>query len=485
MAANRIIIRDKFDGTGYTNENSLANAMLTKPDVINPVVTHLAGMESKKFPLTFLTEGQKGGYKTIELNDIEYTWDVIGRMKYGSKIVSHTYGGSDKPGLGFSYFYLTFDTNWIKNQHLLSSPNGQQAQVKGEPVQVGSYWQYKLQINGSDPAEYIAASEIAAGQSWVMTGGAPVSESDSMGNASNFMTPGKIKNQISIIRKSYRYGGNVVNKMVEVQLNADGKITNYWMPFQEWQFHMQWRQEKEEHLWTSKYNRLTDGTIPNIDPVSGLPIPIGAGVDQQIPNRDTYSFLTYKKLKNTVGDVLYGATDSGNMTVDLFTGVGGIEEFSDACADKASGFQQVAGDKFIKGEGRNLMLTGFFAAFEHVDGHVVRVHYLSMNDFGSRAENAPKHPISGKPITSYDMYFLDRSVYDGEPNLKMLSQKGRSMVRGIVKGMAPDKIGINFEGNSMPYIATEKDSNSVHLLSSCGICIRRNVHCFKLSCSLT
>ncbi len=185
---------------------------------------------------------------------------------------------------------------------------------------------------------------------------------------------------------------------------------------------------------------------------------------------------------------MYGATDTGNMNVIMYTGIGGLEEFHDAMAAKASTFQQVAGDKFIKGEGTNLMLTGFFASFKHIDGHTVSVRYLPLCDFGSRAENAPKHPISGKPITSYDMYFLDQSVYDGEQNIKMISQKGRSMVRGIVKGMAPDGMradGGDFSGNNLPYIATEKDENSVHFLSAKGVCIRRNNHCFKLSCSLS
>lgn len=492
MATNaRVVYHDKFDGTGFTNENSLANALLTKPDKLNPVITHLAGLESKKFPLTFMTEGQKGGYKTIELNNIQYEWDVIGRKKKGDKIVSTTYTTGDKPGVNFSYFFMTMETNWLKDQYMVMSPNGIQAQVKGRPTQVGVHWLYRFQLNTTDPAAYVALSEMIAGLVWVMVGGAPVSQSFSMGNESNVMTPGKMKNQISILRKSFRWGGNLKNKTVEVQFNIDGAKTNYWMPFEEWNHMLDWKQDCEEHYWYSQYNRLADGSIALKDDVSGLPIPTGAGIDAQIPNRDTYSILTYKKVKETVGDVMYGATDTGAMKVTLYTGIGGLEEFSDAMQDKASGFTQIIGDKFVKGEGRNLMLTGFFTAFEHVDGHIVNVVHLPLLDFGSRAENAPKHPISGKPLTSYDMYFVDQSVYDGEPNVQMLSEKGRSQVRGIIKGMAPMGMradGMDFNGNNFDasqYMATEKDECSVHFLSSKGVCIRRNNHCFKLSCSLS
>jgi hypothetical protein len=352
-----------------------------------------------------------------------------------------------------------------------------------KPTQNGSYWVYKLQLNSNDPAEYVALTEILPGVGWVMVGGAPVAESMSLGNESNVMMPGKMKNQISILRKSYRFGGNIKNKTVEVEFNIDGKKTSYWMPFEEWQHMLAWKQSCEEHYWYSKYNRLSDGSISMKDYDNGFPIPTGAGVDGQIPNRDTYSILTYAKIKETVGDVMYGATDTGKMNVILYTGIGGLEEFSDAMTQKASTFTQIIGDKFVKGDDRNLMLTGFFTKFKHIDGHEIEVRHLPLLDFGARAENAPKHPQSGKPITSYDMYFVDQSVYDGEPNVQMLSQKGRSMIRGMVKGMAPANPN-DFNGNT-EYISTEKDENSIHFLSAKGVCIRRNNHCFKLSCDLS
>lgn len=477
----QVLYKDSFNGNGYTNENSLANALLTKPDVISPVITHLAGRESDKFPLTFLTEGQKGGVNPIELNDIQYEWNVMGRMKNTDKLVSTTYIAGDKPGVGSTPFYVIFETNWLKKQHTIISPNGVQARIQAQPIPIGSQYQYKLQLINPDPAAFCPLTELVAGVSWSMTGGASVSESFSMGNESNTMAPGKLKNQISILRKSYHWGGNIKNKTVELQFNVDGKMTNLWMPFEEWQHMITWKQSNEEHFWWSQYNRRPDGSIPLIDEESGLPIPIGAGVEQQIPNKDTYSILTYRKLMNTVRDVMYGATDTGKMNIVLYTGVGGAQAFDEALKDKASQFTQITGDKFTEGAGRNLKLTGFYTSFEHVDGHVVTIAKLPLLDYGSRAENAPKHPVSGLPLTSYEMYFLDQSVYDGEQNIKMVSQKGRSMIRKCVAGMSEPNM--DFTGNN--YIATEQDKSSVHFLAAKGICIRRANHCFKLSCNLS
>lgn len=488
MAAAQILYHDKFDSTGFTNENTLARAMLSRPDVINPVITHLAGREDKKFPLTFMTEGQKGGYKTIEVNDVQYEWGTMSRMKNSSKVYSTTYGAGDKPGLGGTPFYVIFEDNWLKVQHTVMSTNGVQARVmeRGKSVGSGRYM-LTLELIGAGPSDYCPLSELVAGVSWGMVGGASVSESFSMGNESNVMTPGKMKNQISILRKSYKWGGNLANKTVEIQLPTDGGgSTSYWMPFEEWQHMMQWKQVCEEHYWYSKYNRNADGTITMIDYETGLPIPYGAGIIDQIPNKDTYSKLTYQKIKETVGDVMYGATDTGKMDVVLYTGKAGMEEFSEAMSNKASGFTQIMGDKFVKGEGRNLYLSGFFTAFEHIDGHVVTVKHLPLLDKGGAADIAPKHPITGRPMTSYEMYFLDQSIYEGTPNVQMVSQRGRSMKRGIIKGMAPTGMkadGSDFAGNDI--ISTEKDENSVHFLSAKGVCIRRNTHCFKLSCNLS
>ena len=50
------LYEDFFNAEGMTDENSLASALLTQPDVLSPVITHLAGKEDKRFPLSFLTE---------------------------------------------------------------------------------------------------------------------------------------------------------------------------------------------------------------------------------------------------------------------------------------------------------------------------------------------------------------------------------------------------------------------------------------------
>ena len=55
------LYEDIFNAEGMTDENSLANALLTQPDVLSPVITHLAGKEDKKVSSIFSNRGCRSG----------------------------------------------------------------------------------------------------------------------------------------------------------------------------------------------------------------------------------------------------------------------------------------------------------------------------------------------------------------------------------------------------------------------------------------
>ena len=487
---HRIVHTETFDDKGYTNNISLTQARMTNPDTLNPVITHLMGLESKKFPLLFLTEGQQGGTKYVEIQDIEYDWPVFGRLKRTDVVVDHDYPADAKPGLGGIMAEVVFKSAWIKNQHTIVSPRGIRCRVSGKPERVGNGFKYRLQLIRKSDAEFIPLSEFEPNTTWAMSGGANVTESYSFGNESNKQTPGKLKNQIGILRKSYEIGGNVSQRTTTFQFNVGGKQTNYWLPFEEWQHEINFKQDCEENLWESQYNRDAYGRITTIDEETQLPIPMGAGILEQIPNIDTYGILSTQKLTNTITDVTYGATDTENMDIVLFTGKGGKREFSDALMRDANKWRVLDGsmNNTITGSPMGLVYGAAFTQFRHIDGHTITVKELPILDFGGRAEIAPKHPISGLPLTSYEMHFVDMSKYDGENNVQLVSQKGRSLIRGVEQGMTLLK-GLSYgdyKGNAMDInLATSQDKTAIHYLKTCGVAIRRNTHCFSLYCNLS
>lgn len=484
----RVVQHETYNDDGYTNNISLTKARMTNPDSLNPVITHLMGAESKKFPLLFLTEGQKGGTKYVEIEDVEYDWPVFGRLRKTDAVASHSYTAEGQAGAGGAMIEVVFKTQWLKNQHTIISPRGFRCRIAGKPDRVGNGFKYRLQLLTIAP--YLPLSEIAPNTLWAMSGGAQVTESYSMGNESNTQTPGKVKNQIGILRKSYEVGGNVSQRTTTFEFNVGGKVTKYWLPFEEYQHEMSFKGDVEENLWESEYNRDASGRILTIDEELQLPIPMGAGVLEQIPNKDTYGELTVKKMKNMIREIMYGATDTDALDIVLFTGVGGKDVFSEALMKDANQWSVYDGalNGTITGGPRGLSYGAFFTQFRHVDGHTITVKDLPYLDFGGRAQVAEKHPISGLPMTSYEMHFIDMSKYDGENNVQIVTQKGRALIRGVEQGMTLLK-GLNYgdyKGNNMDIpLATAQDKTSIHYLKTCGVAIRRNTHCFSLTCDLS
>lgn len=461
---------DIWNAEGMTDENSLANALLTQADVLSPVLTHLAGREDKRFPLSFLTEGM-GNVKYIE--DIEFDYPVMGRLN--KAVLAVALSGT---GIGHSRFKITFAEKWFVKQYIIQSPDGIQARIMEEPTEgAAGGWDYTCELTGTEASDAVAAGDVV-GKRWIQLF-APVAASGSRGNESTWVAPSKNRNQITHIRKSYRYEGNAPNRTVNVEFNIGGKMTRLWYDFEEWQHMLRWKEEVEYQLWFSRYNRDSNGVIYLKDE-NGKPIPIGSGVLEQIPNKDTYAKLTASKLKNAVRDALYGASDAQKMNIVLYTGLGGLEEFDTAMKDEVAAGAYIKNTdpkSFIGGSGAALSLGGFFTQYNHIDGHTITVRHLPLFDQGAIALNADPHPVTGLPLSSYRMIFLDQSVYDGEQNVKFVAQKGREMIRWAVAGAT---IPPGFSGNALR--ANDIDGASVHFLRTGGVAIRRATNCLDLEC---
>ncbi len=465
----------QWNEDGYTDEAHLARFALLQPDVISPSLTFLQGKEDARFPLSFSTEGM-GNIKA--LNSMEYSLPIIGRL---NKAVPLTVAASANSGIGFTQFTLVFKDRHFSRQYVLSSPNGIQVRVQEDPKQATGGWAYQcVLLPTTDPTATLPSGEGAVGTLWTSLF-APVAYSGSRGNESRVVAPGSMSNQLTYIRKSYRYEGNVTNRMINIELTVNGRPTRMWWEWEEYQHSLNWQFECENLYWYSQYNKDAKGRINLLDD-NGNVIPIGSGVLEQIPNYDTYSFLTANKIKGAVRDALFGTSDAQKKNIELQTGTGGMEEFDTAMKRDAlgSGFTQVAGDKFISGSGYNLGWGGYFNQYRHVDGNIITVVHNPLFDMGPRAENSPKHPISGLPLESYRMVFLDRSTYEGEANILMVTQKGREMLRWAVAGAT---VPPGFKGNDTR--ASDLDASSVHLMKAGGILIRRATHCLNLECTLS
>jgi len=459
-----------------------------QPDQLTPVITALMGGWSSNFPLLSLTEGQMGGTKENAINDIQYEYPVITKPKRSERLVRYDGPAGVAKGVNFTPIFVVFPSAWFPFQSSLRSRSGTQVRVSAEPIKVSGGYRYELNHFEPNADFTLPDSDFEPGAVWARVGGSTVTESRSIGNSNPVQNPGKRKNQIGILRESYHYAGNIANKTVEFQLyNGGGKSSSLYIDWENFQHMLNWRQYKEEQLWVSRYSRNADGSNPLRDSRLNQIIPTGAGLLQQIVNSDTYSTLTEKKVRSIISDVFRGAPDTGAMDIILYTGTGGKDEF-DAAFKDSNIFKLVAegvGDKFVRSAGGNLQLGGYFTSYKHIDGHFVTIKTLPMLNLGGYADASGIHPVSGLPISSYEMYFIDQSRYDGVPNVQMVYQKGRMEVRGIQQGMTilNESTYGDFKGmqkSGYLNLATEQDETSVHYLCTAGIQMMRDTHSFSL-----
>ena len=492
--------QDIFDGKDLLDEQNFYHQRYGKPDELSMKLTWLLGDSTRSFPLAMSTMGDivsPNGFKSSnakvkEMNDIQFTYPVMSRLN--KAIILAETNSNEDAGLGNSTFTLRFTDNWAKQNYMLESPLGVQAYVLKLPTKVSNGWEYTLQLNAVTDKTVVPLSEMKAGTKWVELNTFNP-ESESRGTAFKRVAPGKFKNQMSVIRLSHQWAGNSANKVMPIKIAHEGKKDmDLWMDFEHYQFERAWLEECEHMFWYSRYNRRANGAIALKDIISGKVIPTGSGVLEQVNNYSTYSSLTYNYLQNTVANALFGQSDTDGMSITLHTGRGGMREFD--AAMKEAGITQLAiagggniADKFVGGTNYNLVSMGFFDAMYHIDGYYIKVKHNPIFDYGRRALKSPLHPDTGYPLESYRMVFIDDGTYDGEPNLQLVTEKGRRFLHGVVPGMAPlprqyqilqGAGGLN--KGQLASITTDIDKSSYHRLMVGGVQLRRGNTSLHLEC---
>jgi len=490
----REIKRGEYVSDGYSNEDTLNKLMIEKPDKLHSTLTYLWGQDSDKFPLTTMTEGNASSGGVRDINGVEFTWDVMGKAKHNDEVVFYDSVSNPTPCKGNQPCYVYFKTNLLIEQYSLLAPDGvTRVRIMEAPKKMGEgRYRYTFELKTTDPTAYIPLENLQPGKFWVM--GAPtIPESFSRGNRSNVRGPGKMHNQISFNRYSKHIGGNLANKIVDIEFpTKEGGTTNRWINEEMRQFEIDMRLYNEEFYWTSEYNRLANGELIMKDYDSGQPIPEGAGMFEMIKevNYDTYGYyLTIQKLKNTINDVFDKDTDTGNMDIVLYAGDGFADDFDFAIKSdiSANGFQQALGDQMINGGVGELSYGNYFTQFRDIKGNTITIKKLHLLNRGLMAENDKAngniHPRTGKPMSAHIGVFVDHSTYNGVRNVQMVRQTGQADIIGIYKGLTPipESWGPNTWGN---IISTDTDASSYEHKFSKGININNTTGCFMLQCKL-
>ena len=472
-----------YNSEKFTDVNMLYKNELIDTPTLSQSLTYLYGKDSELFPLLSLTEGENGmsSLPVKELNDTQYTWNVIGRMKHTSRVVGLVNGSNSKPGLNYTSFEIIFEDDWFPRFYSATSPDKQhEIRLQGEGTVIGTNQvKYTAVINTGDPTEFINLVNFQNNQAWVM--GAPkVGGSKSDGTTSNNMTPGKWSNQFGWYRFSKPITGNVTNKVTNIEFDtADGGTTKLWMPWEMRQFEIDRRIMLEEELWNGKYNRDQYGVIHLKDAKTGEPIPSGAGIKEILKTTgqyDTYGTLTLAKLDNMVNRIFSNRIDNTPMELVLYTGSGGLRAFNTCIKNDAinsSYYDKLGQEEITSGKDGHLSYGKYFSQYKTIDGHIITVKRANLFDHGLRAEldRENGNMYNGFPHESYNMILLDMSNNDnGERNVQLVAEKGRQVITGVYKGLTPLPGAWGAAENKI--ISTKKDEASYEVMVSQGITMK-------------
>ncbi len=481
-----ILRNQAFDSTEYTDVNFLYGNQLVDIPTISKNMTYIHGKDSNMFPLTYTTEGQDAlsSVKSKKLNDTQYTWDIMGRLRLTSKVVGVVGTVTDNVGVGHSPFEVEFEDGWFIKDYGATTPDGDhQVRIQGKGSRPNSYI---MVITSGDIDEGIEASNFAAGKSWVM--GAPaVAVSKSDGNRTNRQTPGKLTNQYGLYRYSMNIAGNIANKATVYQFELEGGgTTDMWIPEEMRQFDFNRRVFNESELWYSKYNRDAFGNVTTVDDTTGEVVPKGAGIKEMITeagNHSTYTTLTLDKLESTINRIFSNYLGEQEPEIVLYTGAGGLREFNRAITNDATAksYYDKLGWEEVQSMGNYMEYGKYFKSYRTIEDKVLTVVNTSLFNNGPRAQMdiANGRTVNGFPIESYNMVYLDHSQDDsGERNIQMVVEEGREYIANIYKGMAnlPSMWGA-VSGN---LISTRKDIASYEVMESKGINMRNATTSFWL-----
>jgi len=454
------------------DENMLSSALLTKPHEVSTVLSYIFGTYENN-TVDFLTAGMG---KTMTIENRQYEWPVmidhdkavlIQDVKWQGAAIS----AATVAGINQTPIQIWVNEKWFGPGAILAFDDREfQARVMGEPVKDGNSFIYTVIVADGKAESFIPPSLLESGSSRISREGSAYEEYSDEADIVNYSTPFKLRNHLTTMRLSYDITGDAYSSVMVIAMKdpKSGKKSYLWSDYQEWRALRQWFQTIDRYLVYSKYNANADGTT-DLKGTNGRPVYIGAGLLEQIApaNRSTYTKLTADLLEEFLFNLSYNILGKGERKFVALTGEMGMKEFDRVLKEVASGYNLID-TKFITGSGQELTLGGQFTTYKMTNGIELTLKHFPLYD--NTVYNRQLHPVSGKPLESYRMTFIDYGMRDGEANLSKVVRKDREMVQWYTGGsVAP---GSGHAKSIQTLRSNAKDGYSVHFLTEQGVMLK-------------
>ena len=443
---SRLQVVDKKYWNNLQGEDHLGAIGALEPTLISKTIAKLHkstyGSDdfvsfTNKFPVRYIDEDVPFRWMLQDVEERNYqiikaTIDADGTTEISS---------TDKAGVGHGRFYMWFGEEAFSATSVIvgENPDAYSLRVVTDPVVYGDgLVRFEVELVTGNQELFVPYEDLQ-GTLWSEEYGLVEFSRSKRGNGisgqSNFM----LENVLSMIRKNYEVGGDMISKgrnkpMAFAFMDANGEMHTRWIDMLGWNFMIQFRRDIARLLLYGKSNRMDNGQFANKGE-SGNTIRAGYGMYEQLEGSNEASFNVFNidALTEFALDISVGKVAEDDRTFLLSAGEYGAYEFHKAVENKAGSITYVRDNNRISAKDGKLSLNGGqFIEYKTVNGLTFKIMIDPIKDNKTRNKKRDK---KGRLLSSLVFDLLDFGTSNGESNIYRVYQKGDEEIYGYRKGM--------------------------------------------------
>lgn len=434
---NRLRVQAMPWHANMTELNHLGKALLTKPEKIQPKITQL--FTSYRYSDNPLTKRLSGLHERT-LNTQEWEWELKGASTRPLICIERMESASNTTvGKFKQQFRLKLDEDWYIPGDIISPGSSDkriQARVQQQPLKHGQGFIYTCELMTEDQQLFVPERFMEAGVPWTKLY-SQYEEGAEQSGSTQFSAPLSLRSRMSRLRKHYRITGDAAQEVLGVSIQTpEGRWVDSWIKYAEAEYWSQWYREREIMYWYSRSTETVKGG-------TGRAVRTGPGIQEYLEDSHVhrYSVLTARLIEEYLMDIFYGRVRPGaGRKIEGYTGEYGMIQFHraiDAWSANRPGFIRVVDSNFIGKDNSeyssNALTAGYqFTRYVMANGAELKLIHNPLYD--DRNLNSEIDPISGYPMESQRITFLDFSNGEGGSNIELVKRKN-SFKSGYVCGL--------------------------------------------------
>jgi hypothetical protein len=473
---NKLITKELEWSANMTEQTHLGKALIAKPAKLEEKMNQLFSAQNyySDNPLSSNLMGNKRTEETI--GTTAWEWELKGATSRPLVVVENVEPeGNTTPGKYRKTFRIKLDEDWYEPGDVIhpgTSNKKFQCRIQTERVPHGNGFVYTVRMNSDDREAFMPVKYLRPGQQWGKLY-SQYEEAAEQSGSTQFSMPIGLRNRMGKYRKKYKVTDYASTEVLAVGIpDSKGQYHKSWIRYADVEYWMQWYRELERGYW---YSRSAETVIGG----NGRPVRMGPGVQEQLEDSHIhrYTHLTAKLIEEYLMDIFYSRVKPGKgRQIKGYTGEYGMMMFHRAIDQWAqkSGFVknvEVYTNKVGSDVHSNALEAGYqFVKYNMANGASLELIHNPLYD--DREINFEIDPVTGFPVESQRITFLDFTGDQGKSNIKLMNKKDGfafTYIEGLYGPYGPKNGGSSAHSGSYYEMHVEK-SCGVHIddVTKCG-----------------